>query len=205
MSHGLALKLALTNWKTWIFVVGYMAIVGSSTLSYFYPTLVEGLGYKGANVQYMTVPIYVAAFVCTAINSVIMDKKSAYRGYALVGWMTLAMICSIIICAVYNFHARYALLVIMASGLWASNALSLAYASSTFSTMTPEVRAISLAFVNAMGNLAQIYGAYLFPSNDAPKYLMGFGVISGMCFTGVAAYLALQILLSRRKQQSGRA
>ena len=38
-------------------------------------------------------------------------------------------------------------------------------------------KGISLAIVNAMGNLAQIYGSYLFPSDDAPKYLMGFGVI----------------------------
>ncbi|CAJ2507397.1 Uu.00g085830.m01.CDS01 [Anthostomella pinea] len=63
--------------------------------------------------------------------------------------------------------------------------------------MTAEVRGISLAFVNAMGNLAQIYGSYLFPSKDKPKYLMGFGVISGLCFTGIAAYLALYILLKR--------
>ena len=107
------------------------------------------------------------------------------------------MICSIIVCAVYNFTARYVLLVIMASGLWASNGLALSYASVTFGQMPNEVRAICLAFVNAMGNLAQIYGAYLFPSKDAPKYLMGFGVISGLCFTGILSYLALQFLLKR--------
>lgn len=37
----------------------------------------------------------------------------------------------------------------------------------------------------SQGNLAQIYGSYLFPSKDSPKYLMGFGVISGLCATGV--------------------
>jgi len=40
--------------------------------------------------------------------------------------MGVACLCSIITCAVYDFKARYALLVIMASGLWASNGLSLA-------------------------------------------------------------------------------
>lgn len=145
----------------------------------------------------MTVPIYLAAFVCTAINSVFMDKRPHNRGWALGAWMGLAMVCSIVICIVHNFHARYALLVIMASGLWASNALSLAYASSTFGSMSHEVKGISLAIVNAMGNLAQIYGSYLFPSTDAPLYLMGFGVISGLCATGVTAYITLQILLRR--------
>lgn len=147
----------------------------------------------------MTVPIFAVAFVITAIVGYFADKNSHLRGLILTVMMSVAMICSIIICAVYNFKARYALLVIMASGLWASNALALSYASVSFGNMSNETKAVALAFVNAMGNLAQIYGAYLFPSSDAPKYLMGFGVISGMCFTGVASYLALHIFLRRAR------
>ena len=64
--------------------------------------------------------------------------------------------------------------------------------------MEPEVRAIALAVVNAMGNLAQIYGAYLFPSSDSPQYVMGFGVISGLLAFGVVVYVVMHILL--RKQ-----
>ncbi|KAL2845092.1 major facilitator superfamily domain-containing protein [Aspergillus pseudodeflectus] len=195
MTHLQALKLSLSVWKTWFFVVGYMAIVGSSTLSYFYPTLVKGLGYTGNMAQYMVIPIYAVAFVCTAITGYIADKQQHLRGYYLAAWMTVAMVCAVITCAVYDLKGRYALLVIMASGLWASNGLSLSYASINFAEMPREARAISLALVNAMGNLAQIYGAYLFPDDDKPKYLMGFGVISGLCFTGVISYLALQLLL----------
>ncbi|KAL4807942.1 major facilitator superfamily domain-containing protein [Aspergillus unguis] len=198
LTHSQALKQSLSNWKTWLFVVGYMAIVGSSTLSYFYPTLVEGLGYTGNMAQYMVIPIYAAAFVCNAVVGYFADHHQAKRGYFLVAMMSVAMVCSIIICVVYNFKGRYALLVIMGMGLWASNGLSLSYASTTFGEMPREVRAISLALVNAMGNLAQIYGAYLFPDSDKPKYLMGFGVISGLCFTGVISYLALQVFLKTR-------
>lgn len=52
--------------------------------------------------------------------------------------------------------------------------------------MPQETRAVALAFMNAMGNLAQIYGAYLFPIEDSPKYLLGFGMVSGMTALGVA-------------------
>ncbi|KAH7158216.1 major facilitator superfamily domain-containing protein [Dactylonectria estremocensis] len=197
LGHLAALKVALTNWRTWLFVVGYMAIVGSSTLSYFYPTLVNGLGYDSHIAQYMTIPIYICAFFCTALTGIFMDRHPSKRAFVLGAWLSIAMLCAIIICAVYNFKARYSLLVIMASALWSSNGLALSYTSSTFSEAPAEVRAILLAFVNAMGNLAQIYGAYLFPSDDQPKYLMGFGVISGLCFTGVAAYLALGVLLKK--------
>lgn len=85
----------------------------------------------------------------------------------------------------------------MAAGLWSTNGLSLSYASSTFASMPQETRAVSLALVNALGNLAQIYGAYLFPSNDAPKYILGFGVISGMCAFGVIVYAVAHVLLRK--------
>lgn len=92
------------------------------------------------------------------------------RGLIIVSWLTLSMACSIAVYAVYNFAARYVLHVLMVAGLWSSNAHSLSFASSVLRNKEREVRGVSLAFVNAMGNLAQIYGAYLFPGGDAPKY-----------------------------------
>ncbi|TKX18846.1 MFS transporter-like protein 169 [Elsinoe australis] len=186
VSKGKSFLLALSDWRTWGFILGYMVIVGSSTLSYFYPTLVNGLGFTSTvQAQYMTVPIYAFAFVCTAITGFYCDRVPQWRGVIIAAWLGFSLITSIVVCTVCNFTVRYVMLVLMAAGLWASNALSLSFASSTFGSMDPEVRAIALALVNAMGNLAQIYGAYLFPSGDAPKYLKGFGVISGMLAFGV--------------------
>lgn len=175
-------------------------IVGSSTLTYFYPTLVNGLGYtQTVQAQYMTVPIYAVAFVCTAISGYFADKIPQWRGVFIACWLTFSMITSILVCVLHNFTVRYALLVLMAAGLWSSNALSLSFASSTFGSMDAEVRAIALAVMNGLGNLAQIYGAYLFPSKDAPQYLMGFGVISGMLGFGVGVYITMHILVRRWK------
>ncbi|TEA11333.1 MFS transporter prlL [Colletotrichum sidae] len=192
--------LALRDWRTWGFVLGYMVIVGSSTLSYFYPTLVHGLGFTSTvQAQYMTVPIYAFAFVCTAITGYFGDRIPEHRGLVIAAWLTFSMITSIVVCVVYNFTARYILLVLMAAGLWASNSMSLAFASSTFGSMDAEVRAIALALMNALGNLAQIYGAYLFPTGDSPKYLKGFGVISGMLGVGAVTYVVMHIMVRRWK------
>lgn len=67
----------LENWRVWLFVLGYMAIVGSLTLTYFYPTLVQGLGYTAHK------PIYAAAFVVNGFTGYFMDKIPQYRGYVL--------------------------------------------------------------------------------------------------------------------------
>ncbi|KAK3672512.1 hypothetical protein LTR78_007562 [Recurvomyces mirabilis] len=196
-----ALSQSVRNWRTWIFVAGYMVIVGSSTLSYFYPTLVKGLGYTSHMAQYMVVPIYAVAFVCVVTTGYFSDKFPRQRGLIIASWLVVALVCSIIICVVYNFKARYILLIFMAAALWSTNGLALSYASSTFGAMPQEVRAVSLALVNALGNLAQIYGAYLFPSKDAPKYLLGFGVISGMCAFGIGVYILIHVLLRKYIQK----
>ncbi|CAN9128381.1 unnamed protein product [Alternaria sp. RS040] len=193
-------RLAIMDWRTISFILGYMVIVGSSTLSYFYPTLMTGLGYTDTvTAQYMTVPIYAVAFVCTAVTTYFADAISHHRGLVIASWLGFSLITSILVCVIYDFTARYALLVLMAAGLWASNAVSLSFASATFGSMQPEVRAIAVALVNAMGNLAQIYGAYLFPGDDKPKYLMGFGVISGMLGFGVVVYIFLHVALRRKE------
>ena len=37
-----------------------------------------------------------------------------------------------------------------------------------------EKRAVSIAFVNALGNSASIYGSFLWPSTTGPRYIQGF-------------------------------
>lgn len=147
----------------------------------------------------MTVPIYAVAFVCTAVTTYFADSIANHRGLVIAAWLTFSLITSILVCVIYDFTARYALLVLMAAGLWSSNAVALSFASATFGSMEPEVRAIALALVNALGNLAQIYGAYLFPAQDKPKYLMGFGVISGLLGFGIAVYVFLHVSLRRKE------
>jgi hypothetical protein len=43
---------AVSNWRLWLLCLGYMTIIGCYSLSYFNPTLVQGLGYKGSLAQY---------------------------------------------------------------------------------------------------------------------------------------------------------
>lgn len=159
-----------------------------------------GLGYTDrVQAQYMTAPIYAVAFVCTAVTTYFADRIPNHRGLLIASWLAFALVTAICVCTIYDFTARYALLVLMAAGLWSGNALALSFASSTFGDMEPEVRAIALALVNAMGNLAQIYGAYLFPAADKPKYLMGFGVISGMLGFGMAVYVFMHVAVRRKE------
>lgn len=151
----------------------------------------------------VVVPIYSVAFVAVLTTGYFNDKYPNFRGLVIAAWLAVSMTCSIIVCAVYNYTARYVLLIFMASGLMSGNALSLAYASSTFAPTRQETKAVSLAFLNSLGNLSQIYGAYLFPAHDAPEYLMGFGVISGLCAVCVVLYSVAHALIRRYPAKGG--
>ena len=145
----------------------------------------------------VVVPIYAVAFVAVLVTGYFSDKYPTVRGLIVATWLAPSMTCSIVVCAVYNYTARYVLLVFMATGLLSGNALSLAYASSTFAPQRPETRAVSIAVLNGLANIAQIYGAYLFPDSDAPKYLMGFAVISGLCAVCVVVYSVAHVLIRK--------
>jgi MFS family permease len=51
VTHWRALVQAVGNWRLWLLCAGYMTIIGCYSLSYFNPTLVKGLGYKGSIAQ----------------------------------------------------------------------------------------------------------------------------------------------------------
>ncbi|VUC21238.1 unnamed protein product [Clonostachys rosea] len=197
MAHLEAVRKSLTDWRVWMLAIGYVSLGGSGTMSYFYPTLVQGLGYTSHMAQYMTTPIYAVAFICCLVTGYLNDKFPTIRGLFVAGLVGVACICAVVVCAVYNYVARYVLLVFMASGLLSGNALSLAYASSTFAPMRAEVRAVSLAWVNTVANLSGIFGAYFFPSEDGPKYIMGFALVASLSAVCVIIYGSAHFLIRR--------
>ncbi|KAJ9155240.1 MFS general substrate transporter [Pleurostoma richardsiae] len=197
ITHMTAMRMSLTDWRTWMLATAYLLLAAASTMSYFYPTLLAGLGYGGQMAQYMVVPIYGVSFVVTLAAGVLNDKIPTYRGAVIAALLGVSCICAIVVCAVYNYTARYVLLVFLASGNLAANAQSLAFASSTCAPMPQEVRGVSLAFINALASLAGIYGAYIFPSKDAPKYIPGFTTVSCCLAGAVAIYASAQVLFRK--------
>lgn len=180
-----------------------MTIIGCYSLSYFNPTLVKGLGYKGADAQYMTVPLYVVAFAIAVPTCIVADMRPHLRPLMASAVLILGGLFCALSAGIYAYTPRYVFLCFINSAIWTANPLALSYASVSMGPLHPETRAISLAIVNGMGNLAQIYGSYLFPDRDAPKYLTGFGTYAGLLAFGAGVY-AVAFVLFRRSPFSSR-
>lgn len=107
-----------------------------------------------------------------------------------------ALFCILII-VILTDVPRYIFLCFLTACIWTANPLAESFASSSMASIKPETRAISLAFINSMANLAQIYGSYLMPSWDAPRHAIGFGTFAGLLFTGGCIYSLAMVLLTR--------
>ncbi|KAF2812537.1 pantothenate transporter liz1 [Mytilinidion resinicola] len=197
VTHWRAFIHAISNWRLWLLCAGYMTIIGCYSLSYFNPTLVKGLGYTAVKAQYMTVPLYVVAFAIAVPTCIIADRVPSYRPIMAGGVLILGSVFCALSAGIYAYVPLYVFLCFINSAIWTANPLALSYASVSMGPLEPETRAISLAIINGMGNLAQIYGSYLFPGADAPKYLKGFVAYAGLLFFGAAVYLAAFFLFRR--------
>lgn len=155
-------------------------LVASLLVVYFYPALVKGLGYDNpVTAQYMTVPIWVVGFVFSVIAGWVGDRYPRHRALNIVGWLCMSMVLAIITCFVFNYTARYVFLSFMTGGVWAAFTGTMAFCSELFQDVPPEVRALTLAIMSMATNTGNVYGAYLWPKEHAPKYLLGFGMVAG--------------------------
>ena len=197
MSHLRALRTSFLTPRLWIIFIAYMTVVGSFSISYFYPTLVEGLGYSAVKAQFMTVPLYVVVLPVAITLCICADKTPSYRALYIGSVLIFGTIFFALSAGILAYVPRYAFLCFINISIWSANPLALSFASVTFGPLEPEVRAICLAIMNGFGNLAQVYGGYLFPSADAPRYLKGFATYAGILTVGAVLYLTAHFVFRR--------
>ena len=192
-----ALAISFGTPRHWIIFIGYMTIVGSFSISYFIPTLVEGLGYSSVQAQFMTVPTYVVVLPVAITLCICADKTPGYRGIYIGAVLAFGVIFFALSAGIMAYVPRYVFLCFINISIWSANPLGLSFASTTFGPLEPEVKAICLAIMNGFGNLAQVYGAYLFPSTDAPQYLKGFATYAGILTVGAMLYVTAHFVFRR--------
>ncbi|OJJ08815.1 hypothetical protein ASPVEDRAFT_145300 [Aspergillus versicolor CBS 583.65] len=191
LGHWGALWIAVANWRVWLLAAGYMTVIGSMSLAYFYPGFVQLLGYSSNDAQYMTAPLYGVALAIAIPMCILADRYPGYRGfYASFVLFAFGTLMCALATAIRGPTGRYILLCFINAAVWSGNPLTLTFTSSVLGPVQPEVRAISLAVINGCANLAQLYGTYIFTVAEAPDYVMGFAVYSAIFAVGGMIYLA---------------
>ncbi|KAI9634398.1 major facilitator superfamily transporter [Dioszegia hungarica] len=180
MDHKTAFFASVRDPRTWGFLIGYNLITCAGTISYFFPTLMGALGYTGSQVQFMTVPIYFVA-LAIAMAAGFNADRTGQKAYHVMGACAAGCVSFIVCSTVSDFKVRYVFICFGGAGIWTAVPIYLSFEGR-------EKRAISIALINGFGNLASVYGSFLWPSSDAPTYKTGFGVTTALL--GSASLLA---------------
>jgi MFS family permease len=135
----------------------------------FIPTLVATFHYSRVQTLLLVAPPYVFATLVALLVSYSSDRRRE-RSMHIIVPIFFGMAGFIIAASTTILAARYLSLFLMLAGVYGSYNVALAWISSTLPRPV-EKRAASIAIVNTVGNIAQIYSPYLYPSSNGPRYL----------------------------------
>jgi hypothetical protein len=173
--------MAIKDWKTWAFTVGYSATAGVGSISYFIPSIVSQLGYKGTDAQWYSAPPYAVSFVFSIAINFHADWRREKAFHSAIPIFIAGILAIAEATGKLNHVTSYVLLCFIGAGIWTSLPCFLSYATIILGQPTAK-RAVAIAIVNSIGNFASVYGSFLWPSSDAPAYSMGWGVTAAFCF-----------------------
>jgi hydrogenase/urease accessory protein HupE len=102
--------------------------------------------------------------------------------------------------ATLNVPARYVSFFILAGGAYSVNSVIIGWASSTLA-QTKEKKAVVLAMTNVGGQIGYIYGAYLWPDYDEPRYVIGFSASAAFALASIVCAWIIRYLLIRENRR----
>ncbi|KAI1214962.1 MFS transporter [Annulohypoxylon truncatum] len=187
------LKQAFQDIRTWLFCLMQMFHLSACSFNAFFPTVTKTLGYNTTLTLLLTCP----PFVLAAAGSTVVGWSSGRlneRAWHITATLSIAIIGFVIAASTLNMAARYVACFIFPLGAFSANSVIVGWASSTLS-QTEEKRAVVLAITNVFGHIGYIYGAYLWPDSDEPRYGIGFGASAGFALLSIFCAWVVRMLL----------
>ncbi|KNG82996.1 allantoate permease [Aspergillus nomiae NRRL 13137] len=187
------LKDAVTDPKVWALVLIQICQLTSQTWTYFFPSIVETLGFGKIVTLLITAPVYVFGFLGALGNSLIANRTN-YRAVLIVWPLCIDIVGNVMVISSHATAVRYVGMFLMCMGSYSAFNVVQAWIASTI-PRTRTKRAIVYAMVNFFGNSSNIYGSYFFPTKDSPQYRPGGIILSSFAAGGVCFSILLAVYL----------
>ncbi|EGC43627.1 MFS transporter [Histoplasma capsulatum var. duboisii H88] len=193
------LKEAIKDYRLWIFALMQHLHLAANGFKYFFPTVVQTLGFSRLITLVLTCPPYIiAGFICIFWS--ISSGRSNERTWHIITAKAVAVVGFAIACGTLNVGARYAGMIIFTTGTYAVNSIILGWVGSTCG-QTKEKKSTSLALVNTISNVSFIWTPYLWPSSDKPRYLIAMSSSIGLSIATAAVAWGMRIILVKRNKK----
>jgi hypothetical protein len=167
----------------------------------FLPSIIKGLGYTSLQANYLTIPVYVLATITLATATFTSDwlKK---RTPVLLVMLVPVIVGYVIVCSTANHAAGYFAMFLCGSGIYAFNCLLLTWVSNN---LAPDYkRSVGVPLFICLGNISGIASSNIYPSTDAPRYLVGNAVSAGTESVAMVCVLGMWWALRSRNIEKER-
>ena len=151
--------MALKDPRMYIFIILQHASLLSQTFQYFFPTIVQSLGYGNIETLLITAPVWIGTFLCSIVVTWTSAKFSD-RSFHIIGLMIVSFIGNIIVISTLNLGGRFFAMFLMPMGAVSAYQIILSWVANSFPRPLVKRSAV-IAITNMIGNCANIYGAYM--------------------------------------------
>lgn len=170
-------------------------IIFAASVTNFFPSVVQTLGYSKVNSLFLTVPPYAVATIASCLNAWHSDR-TLERYYHTTLPLIFAAAGFIIAATTESVAPRYLSMVLMLSGLYPGFVVALGWISNTL-TRPPAKRAAGLALITAFGNSSSIYASYMFQSSMAPRYVLAMSLCTAAVVLAMVCATLLKLRVSK--------
>jgi hypothetical protein len=196
--HGMG--LAFQDVKVWVLMLMLLGIVSAASVTNFFPTVVQTLGYGKIQSLLLTAPPYVLA-VFTAIANALHADRTGERFLHVTLPLVVGIAAFILAASTTSVVPRYVAMMFMVPGVYTGYVIVLAWISNTI-PRPPAKRAAALAAINAVSNASQIYASYLY--SGGPRYILAFAVNCGTLILAIGMAVLLRGMLVKLNEQLDR-
>ncbi|KAK9241591.1 major facilitator superfamily domain-containing protein [Lipomyces tetrasporus] len=193
------LKEAVKDYRMWLFCFNMNMQISAESFKNFFPSVIKTLGFNTTVTLALTCPPYVVACFVGAAMSWSSGKRNERTWHMIIGTF-LDVVGFVMAAATTNIAVRYVGMVIFVSFSSAVNDICLGWAASTLG-QTPEKKAVSMALINMLSNVSSVYTAYLWPSSDAPRYVIGMSSSAAFSVAVIAATWFTKVGLKRDNER----
>jgi hypothetical protein len=145
-----------------------LGFVSAGSVTNFFPSVVQTLGYGTINTLLLTVPPYALAVITSMLNAWHADRTGE-RYFHVTLPIYVAIVAFVLAAATTATAPRYIAMMLMVPGVYTGYVVALSWISNTI-PRPPAKRAAALAAINAVSNAAQIYSSFMYIG--APRYSM---------------------------------
>ncbi|KAI9692756.1 MAG: hypothetical protein M1820_009399 [Bogoriella megaspora] len=196
---------SLLDWKILAATLAYIgAEENASSVVFFQPTILKGLGYTADAAQVISIPIYCVAFVISLSCCFASEFLRQRYLFAMVGTVFNTTGLAIELAQPRSAAVRYAGMFFLTSGSYIIMPITVVWLA--INVGKGFKRTVALGMVIAVGNCGAFISSNVFITKETPKFPTGFGVGMGMTWlSGIfLTVLYIGMFIGNRQKEARR-